>query len=312
MPPSLPTRIDALLEGVSRKDLGRIVENMSAGYRAGQTSAVIATREQALAYLVSRAPATHAAVAAVLGRVREVLPAFAPQSLLDVGAGPGTASWAAQECWPGVAVTMLDNNPAFRALAAELTPGAEIRAGDFFNGSGGATKRNADLVIASYVLAEFPERAAAAAARDLWRVADHMLVLIEPGTPQGFARIRNARAALIEDGVHVAAPCTHDNVCPMSGTDWCHFSVRLARSRAHMIAKGATVPFEDERYSYVVAVREPVVRSAPARIIKPPLEARPGITLPLCETDGLRNDFVARRDKEAYRLARKLEWGDLY
>ena len=78
-----------------------------------------------------------------------------------------------------------------------------------------------------------------------------------------------------------------------------------------MIAKGATVPFEDERYSYVVAVREPVAH-AKARIIKPPLEARPGVTLPLCEADGLRNQFVARRDKDAYRVARKLEWGDLF
>jgi len=78
-----------------------------------------------------------------------------------------------------------------------------------------------------------------------------------------------------------------------------------------MIAKGASVPFEDERYSYVIAVREPVAH-AKARIIKPPLDAKPGITLPLCDTDGLRNEFVARHDKEAYRVARKLGWGDLF
>ena len=52
--------------------------------------------------------------------------------------------------------------------------------------------------------------------------------------------------------------------------DWCHFSERLQRSRDHMIAKGARVPFEDERYAYVAVSRVPVVHPASARIIKPP------------------------------------------
>jgi len=137
-------------------------------------------------------------------------------------------------------------------------------------------------------------------------------VLVEPGTPAGFARIRAARAALIDAGGHVAAPCTHDHACPLQGDDWCHFSQRLARSRDHMIAKGARVPFEDERYAYVAVSRAPVARHASARIIKPLVEAKPGITLPLCETSGLRNAFVARRDKDGFRVARKKEWGDLF
>jgi ribosomal protein RSM22 (predicted rRNA methylase) len=308
------TRINALLQGVSRKDLGRRVEKMSPGYRAGQSSVQVASREDALAYLVARAPATYAAAAQVLERVRVVLPDFAPQSLLDVGAGPGTASWAARSQWPGLAVTMLDQNPAFRALAAEIIdPPASIMPGDLGN-----LKTGADLVIANYVLAELPEASAGQTARLLLKAANAMLMLVEPGTPQGFARIRKARAALIEEGAHVVAPCTHTHECPIAAakahqvSDWCHFSVRLARSRAHMIAKGATVPFEDERYSYVVVSRAPVAHGAQARIIKPPLEARPGVTLPVCDHDGmLKNQFVARRGKEAYRVARKLEWGDL-
>ena len=67
----------------------------------------------------------------------------------------------------------------------------------------------------------------------------------------------------------------------MTGDDWCHFSLRLARSRDHMIAKERSVPFEDERYAYVVVTREKVATGA--RIIKPPLETKPGLTLPLCE-----------------------------
>ena len=40
-----------------------------------------------------------------------------------------------------------------------------------------------------------------------------------------------------------------------AGDDWCHFSQRLPRSRDHMLLKDASVPFEDERYSYVVVTQ---------------------------------------------------------
>jgi len=76
-----------------------------------------------------------------------------------------------------------------------------------------------------------------------------------------------------------------------------------------LILKDASVPFEDERYSYVVVTRESVARGA--RIIKPVVESKAGITLPLCDERGLHDEFVPRRDKEAFRRARKLEWGDL-
>src|SRR6185312_15707342 len=92
----------------------------------------------------------------VLARAMAVMGEFAPASLLDVGAGPGSASWAAADLWPGIAVTMLDRNAALRALAAKLMPEATILAGDL-----AAPKLACDLVMANYVLAEFPLNAVA-------------------------------------------------------------------------------------------------------------------------------------------------------
>jgi ribosomal protein RSM22 (predicted rRNA methylase) len=309
-PPVLTKALDALLEGVSRKDLAAAMQKMSQDYRRGGTSQAITTPLQAKAYAVARMPATYAACAAVFARLTEVMPGFAPASLLDVGAGTGAASWAAVTAWPGISsVTMLDRNPALRDLARGLAvaglPGTEILSGDVT-----AEKPKADLVVASYVLAEFPEEACATIAADLWKSADIALALIEPGTPDGFARIRAARAALIEAGAHVAAPCTHDHVCPMTGGDWCHFSQRLPRSRDHMLLKDANVPFEDERYSYVVVTRERV--AAGARILVPPLDSKPGLTFKLCDEKGLRAQFAASRDKDEYRRVRKRGWGDLF
>jgi ribosomal protein RSM22 (predicted rRNA methylase) len=307
LPPALTTAVAALLDGVSRKDLARRARAMSAAYRDGRSSSGIAGELDVAAYLTARMPATFAVAAAVFARLSEVLPDFAPASLLDVGAGPGTASFAAREQWPSLAaVTLVEHNAAFRAVAARLLSSARIIAGDL-----GAEKPKSDLVVASYVLAELPHAAAGATAKHLWESAARALVLVEPGTPQGFARIRAARAALIEVGAHIAAPCTHDKACPMQDGDWCHFSQRLARSRDHMQTKGANVPFEDERYSYVVVTRSPVPHTA-ARSLARPVETKPGLTFKLCDENGLRIAFVTVREKEKYRQVRKLGWGDLF
>ena len=309
LPPALTAALDRALEGVSRKALVQAARKLSAGYRGGQTSKGLGTPTDALGYALARMPATYAACAAAFSRLGAVMPDFAPARVLDAGAGTGAASWAAWATWPGIAaITMLDANPALRALARSLAdqglPPTDIAAGDLSSANG-----THDLVVASYVLAEMSEADAVVAARDLWRHAAQALVLVEPGTPRGFARIRAARAALIAAGAHVAAPCTHDNSCPMRGDDWCHFSQRLPRSRDHMLLKDANVPFEDERYAYVVVTCESMARGA--RILAPPLESKPGLTFKLCDETGLRAQFVASRDKDAYRRVRKSGWGDL-
>src|SRR6185369_15071869 len=61
----------------------------------------------ARAYLATRLPATYAAIRAALEMVAAVRPDFAPTTLLDVGAGPGTALWAVQDCWPGITDALL-------------------------------------------------------------------------------------------------------------------------------------------------------------------------------------------------------------
>jgi len=307
MTPSFNFDVAALLEGVSRKELEARAARISAAYRGGGTSAAVADRMDALAYLVARFPATHAAAHAALRRTQEVSPRFSPSSLLDVGAGPGTVALAARAIWPSLAaITLLEPNAIFRGVAEEFWPNANIVAGTL-----GGVLPNADLVTAGYVLAELDLAKIPQTARELWRAATIMLVLIEPGTPEGFARIRAARQALIEEGAHVAAPCAHDEECPMSGGDWCHFSQRLARSRDHMRVKSASVPFEDERYAYLAVSRAPVAQTQ-ARIVKPPIEQKPAISLPLCDSSGLHIKVVPRRDKEQYRIARKKSWGDLF
>jgi ribosomal protein RSM22 (predicted rRNA methylase) len=97
----------------------------------------------------------------------------------------------------------------------------------------------------------------------------------------------------------------------MQAPDWCHFSQRLPRSRDHMIAKGADVPFEDERYSYVAVSRERPPQANRARIVAAPQETKAGLTLPLCDERGLHTGVINKRDRMVFNLLRRARWGDV-
>ncbi len=287
-------------------------EKLQARYRKGEAS----TSDSLFAYLATRLPATYAANQRVMAEVADLLPDFAPQSVLDCGAGPGTATWAALAQWPGLqSIAQVEALPAFCELAKSLNAQSGLSPLQAAHVQHLTIQKlpdeKADLVIASYVLAEMPERETAAIARGLWQRATGALILIEPGTPNGFARIRAAREAL-RGGGHIIAPCTHANACPMENNDWCHFKTRLARSRAHMHAKSATVPFEDEAFSYLAIARTPAIITSGARIIAPASSGKVSAELKLCDASGVHTESIASRNKPAYKRAKKARWGDLW
>jgi ribosomal protein RSM22 (predicted rRNA methylase) len=318
LPPALRLAADRLLEGVARKGLAERAGKISDAYRAGRTSAaVIKDGDDATAYVLARLPATYAACARAFDEAAQIAPDFSPKSLLDAGAGPGGAAWAALETWPDLArATLLDSNRAFLDMSASLAAEAPPVLSD-------ATRLKADLaapdawpkaelVIASYALAEIAPGRQAAMIEALWAACDGVLILVEPGSPDGWRRILAARDGLIAAGAQVLAPCPHAQACPIAAPDWCHFVQRLPRSRDHRLAKGAEVPFEDEKFIYLAAARPGIAAAAPtARVLAPPRTAKPAIALKLCTPQGLAEvRTVPRRDKPAFAMARRLDWGD--
>jgi ribosomal protein RSM22 (predicted rRNA methylase) len=76
-----------------------------------------------------------------------------------------------------------------------------------------------------------------------------------------------------------------------------------------MQMKGAEVPFEDEKFSYVALTRTPIA-ARPSRVLAPPIAGKAEIAAKLCTPDGLALTKVPRRDKPAYARARRWAWGD--
>jgi ribosomal protein RSM22 (predicted rRNA methylase) len=314
LPAELKAALDAKLQGLSRSEAAGRAAQISQIYRDGGGSGAIRSEADALAYALARMPATYAAVAASLNALAGARPGFAPKSLLDVGAGPGTATWAAAEAFSSLqSFALLDSNGALRALALDLGSGSvRLRNIEYEHREARAVLADsvpADLVVASYMIGETSDAERRALAELMWAKARDTLLIVEPGTPAGYRRIIALREQLIASGAHVAAPCPHDGRCPLRQPDWCHFTQRLPRLQAHRQIKGAELPFEDEKFSYVALTHAPVARR-PARLLAQPVVGKVEISAKLCGSDGLNLVRVPRRTKAAYARARRWRWGD--
>lgn len=338
LPDTLRLAISDLAESYPQGALAAASEALSARYRAeGDTPIFDATPSPvaAAAYAATRLPATFAALAAVLAETRARLPTWRPTTLLDAGAGPGTAAWAAHALWPSLTrATLVERDPRMVALGQRLASDAptglrlDWRQADLagawgiarsFDRADGSADRSADgsadgsdpradLCLCAYVLNELPHDQREKLVARLWAACGGALALVAPGTPAGFAAIRAARAWLIAAGAYVIAPCPHADACPMEAGDWCHFAQRLARSRLHRQLKGGAAPYEDEKFSYIVAARQPGAPLA-ARVIRHPTVRRGHITLTLCAPDGLERREVTHSDRQRWRQARDAQWG---
>ena len=315
LPRPLRQAVDRALSGIALADLAAAAAVLSQRYREERRDGRlhIASDRDALAYLAVRLPATYAAVRASFAAVAEARPDFAPKTMLDIGAGPGTAVWAAADCWPDLADALLvEASPTFQACAERLAAEAQLpqvtwRIADIASQT--VDWAPADLVTVAYVFNELAPKFRQSALERLWRETADILVIVEPGTPAGWQRILAARRQLIESGAHVIAPCPHAYPCPLQPPDWCHFVQRIARSRLHRQAKDAAVPWEDEKFSYVAVSRKPAP-TAGARVIARPRKASGRVILKLCRSDGSAADqLFSRRDGAAFKRAWRCDWG---
>ncbi len=353
----LPERIERAIEieaaGVPGKELARAAEALSTRYRTRDAEEArdrtALTPVERVAYAIVRAPATYAAVARVLGELRQRAPALRVESVLDLGAGPGAATWAALthvvDMTRDTRVTLIEQDRGFIELGRRIMTAAGLRRDDAATADAAETIETTeaaevteaaeaaeiewqcadlratpnlpahDLVMVSYALGELDADAAQRLAERAWVAARQALVIVEPGTPRHFSRLLDVRDRLIRAGAIIAAPCPHDAACPMSsahaGDDWCHMPARVERTSLHRRLKSAALPYEDEKFSYVVATRNPTLRT-PARIVHRPEIQKGFVALTLCTTDGLRCEGVPRSRGDAFRRARKADWGDAW
>lgn len=314
LPQWLVQALAAQLEQAPREPLRRAQQHLSDVYRSGGHSSVaIRNYEEALAYAIVRMPATFAACASVFARLSEADPGFAPSSILDIGAGPGTATFAATEQWPAITKFELHEPHPHMAAVSQALAVANPRNRAFERSRSGRIADISgpfDLVVSSYVLTEQDEEAALALVRTMLPMTGSHLVLVEPGTTRGYQRLMAARQTVVAAGMSIAAPCPGNLPCLLPAGDWCHFKVRLNRRKDHRMIKGADAPFEDEPFSYLVVVKSASAEPQRARVLREPSVGKAAVDLTLCTPHGLEKRTIPRRNKAAYKAAKRWSAGD--
>lgn len=352
LPEKLKTAIENLTQDTDRAKLANSSRDISERYRSntGTGEKMLKGESEAPAYAAARMPATYGAIFSSLKYALDAMESAitSPVTLLDVGAGTGAVSWAAEDLLSPVKITCVENEEAMLSTGKRLmteNPDLSVKT-DWIkiDAATSALPCSADIVIASYFLNEIAVGGQARVLQKLWDATRTLLLIVEPGTPAGYRQMMEHRRILIESGAEIIAPCPHGRECPLKADDWCAFKCRIPRSRLHRQLKDGDAPYEDEKFIYLAALRpgKPLQHSAAvvpnhsaaqppdtvaatpdeadyhamygnspvARIIRHPRVDKGRITLELCSAEGLKKVTITKKDGELYKAARKAETGD--
>lgn len=313
IPNELKEAIEKELIGIKHENVIEESQKISKKYREndGKGKKLVTKKLEAIAYSISRMPATYCAVHSALNsslkNYNEKI-----ETVLDVGAGTGAATWAVVDLINSKQVTCLEREKEMRNIGSELMDGLssfEMVKWKEFDLTRDEIVEKADLVVSSYVINELTEEDRKSAIIKMWNATNQILIIIEPGTPEGFKHILKAREMLINKGANIIAPCAHQNECGIAKDDWCSFYVRVARSGIQRQAKKGELGYEDEKFSYIAFSRMPIEISN-SRILRHPQINSGYVKVKLCTENGIEEKVYSKKDGEVYKKIRKMDAGE--
>ena len=320
LPEELRNNIEEEASKFSIKDLKEISEQVSLNYRdksrAGKR--IVTNEKEAIVYGLTRMPATYASIYQAI-KYSIVDKNIDINNVLDVGSGTGAGEWVISELLHLNNIVCIEREVEMKNLAIRLMQtDNDLKSIKFI--SEDITNNNViedkyDLVLSSYCLNEIIEKQIVI--DKLWNCTNKVLLLIEPGTPEGYKTLISVRDYLIFKGGNVIAPCMNNDKCKIDKDDWCSFSVRVERSKLHKMLKQGESPFEDEKFFYMAIGKEQIINNNKEeksnenefRILRHPNIGNSRITFKVC--NGEISEITLTKKHSEYKSAKKLNNGDI-
>lgn len=326
----LPDEIEQIIEkkvkNISLNELREKAKNLSDRYmndeRKGQ--ALLESKLDALVYSIIRMPSTYCAVKSVIEKSLKDKNDIT--SFIDFGAGTGAATLAINELLDVKNGICIEREKNMQILGEEyiklIYPNADI---DWLNVDIEKKEINkkADLVISSYMLNEIKKENRLKLIKRLLECSNKYLIIIEPGTPEGFFNIKEIQNYAVDNKIKIIAPCVKNIKCKLPKNDWCHSIVRIERNKLHKFLKDGDAPYEDEKFSYIVLSKVEKIeeqnnkfsnsnkKSINYRILRHPIIEKGKITVKLCSGDKIEDKVITKKQKDIYKNIRKKKCGDL-
>lgn len=279
----------------------------------------IADYGDAVAYLGLRASATYAQIYGALDAVSEIMPSWQPQTVLDLGSGPGSGLWALSTLFPTLArATCIDQSAHFLTLGKRIAEEAQLplaitwQRGDILQ-QVAKEDTPVDLVLIANVLNELNEIQRNQLLDAVFKRCRGLLIIVEPGTPVGSSIVQAAAQKFASTGTLIA-PYVGNGFLQEA---WLHFPQRFTRPdfarRLRQEMRDSLLmasDWEEAKYSYV-AIGQLAPEVTPwARVIGPVQLMKGYLEVPVLTQERRLLVKVLKRHKQHYALAKKLRWGE--
>ena len=285
---------------------------LHAGYQKNTPISTVDSYEAAVAYATSRMPAT----TTVLKRCLQEIPhPDLITTACDIGSGTGAFLWAVESSFQNLKkITLIEKNNHMTEVAKALIPSSIAPTSLQFLEEDLLTLRflpKADLLSLSYVTNELSPKTRETLISLVWEAATHYILILNPGTPHVHHHHLWIREKVAQLGGYIIAPCGSNEPCPLSKEKWCHFGLRLPRSKLQKYLKEGQAPFENEKYSYLLISKASPSRDR-SRIITPPEKTKRGLSFVSCSKGHLSKTLLTKQCLNSAPSLKKIKWGDSY